>query len=129
MTIWKVDNIPIWGDHDERTIDQIRRCAADEHLGYAMPIGGIVAYREALSPSGGAPTPRRGAAPVPAGGRSRGLEPPEHSIAPVLCSCSLFGAHAPCAALPRRRIPARVGRARESARRKKRIVARVARTR
>ena len=63
MTIWKVDNIPIWGDHDERTIDQIRRCAADErvagaalmadgHLGYAMPIGGIVAYREAISPNG-----------------------------------------------------------------------------
>ncbi len=63
MTIWKVDNIPIWGDHDEKTIAQIRRCAADEHvagaalmadghLGYAMPIGGVIAYREAISPNG-----------------------------------------------------------------------------
>jgi len=62
MTIWKVDNIPIWGDHDEQTIAQIRRCAADEHvagaalmadghLGYAMPIGGVIAYREAISPN------------------------------------------------------------------------------
>lgn len=58
-----IDDIPVWGDHDESTIDQIKRCAADDlvagaalmadgHKGYAMPIGGVVAYREAISPNG-----------------------------------------------------------------------------
>ncbi len=58
-----LDGIPIWGEHDQGTIDQIRRCAADErvvgaalmadgHLGYAMPIGGVIAYRDAISPNG-----------------------------------------------------------------------------
>jgi tRNA-splicing ligase RtcB len=53
----------IYGRHDERTIDQLRRCiaaepgatgvlCADGHLGYSMPIGGVVAYREHVSPSG-----------------------------------------------------------------------------
>ena len=58
-----VDDIPVWGEHDEKTIEQIKRVAADEravgaalmadgHLGYAMPIGGVVAYRDAVSPNG-----------------------------------------------------------------------------
>ena len=58
-----VDTIPVWGDHDEATVAQIRRCAADPrvhgaalmadgHKGYSMPIGGVVAYRDAVSPSG-----------------------------------------------------------------------------
>ena len=58
-----IDNIPIWGEHEEGTIGQIRRCAADErvasaalmadgHLGYAMQIGGVIAYRDAISPNG-----------------------------------------------------------------------------
>ena len=58
-----IDNIPVWGEHEESTLAQIRRCAADEqvaraalmadgHLGYAMPIGGVVAYRDAISPNG-----------------------------------------------------------------------------
>lgn len=53
----------IFGDHDEATIQQLRRCAAaedgapavlcaDGHLGYSMPIGGVVAYRHHVSPSG-----------------------------------------------------------------------------
>jgi tRNA-splicing ligase RtcB len=53
----------IYGRHDERTIDQLRRCiaaergatgvlCADGHLGYSMPIGGVVAYRDHVSPSG-----------------------------------------------------------------------------
>jgi tRNA-splicing ligase RtcB len=57
------DEIAIWGDHEAKTIKQIERCAqddrvvraalcADGHLGYAVPIGGIVAYRDAISPSG-----------------------------------------------------------------------------
>lgn len=57
------NGIAIWGDHDEATIAQIARCAADEraaaaalladgHKGYAMPIGGVIAYRDAVSPNG-----------------------------------------------------------------------------
>ena len=58
-----VNGIPVWGQHDDATIAQIQRCAADEqvagaalmadgHKGYSMPIGGVVAYRDAVSPSG-----------------------------------------------------------------------------
>jgi tRNA-splicing ligase RtcB len=53
----------IFGSADERTIAQIERCTeaeegsisvlcADNHLGYSMPIGGVVAYRNFVSPSG-----------------------------------------------------------------------------
>jgi tRNA-splicing ligase RtcB (3'-phosphate/5'-hydroxy nucleic acid ligase) len=56
-------SIRIFGDHDERTIAQLERCVAaeegargvlcaDGHLGYSQPIGGVVAYREHVSPSG-----------------------------------------------------------------------------
>lgn len=56
-----IDNIPVWGEHEGKTLGQIRTCAAsadraalmaDGHLGYAVPIGGVVAYRDAISPSG-----------------------------------------------------------------------------
>src|ERR1700751_3351256 len=56
-----VDNIPIWGPPDEGALHQIRTCArtadrvalmADHHKGYAVPIGGVVAYKNAISPSG-----------------------------------------------------------------------------
>lgn len=56
-----IDGIPVWGTADENTIAQIKTCAktadrvalmADNHLGYAVPIGGVVAYRDAISPSG-----------------------------------------------------------------------------
>jgi tRNA-splicing ligase RtcB len=57
------DRIRIFGDHDEKTIAQLERCVAaedgargvlcaDGHLGYSQPIGGVVAYREHVSPSG-----------------------------------------------------------------------------
>lgn len=57
------DRILIFGDHDEGTVAQLTRCVeaedgargvlcADGHLGYSQPIGGVVAYREHLSPSG-----------------------------------------------------------------------------
>lgn len=57
------ETIPVWGEHDEATLAQIQRCAtdpqvaaaalmADGHKGYSMPIGGVVAYRDAISPSG-----------------------------------------------------------------------------
>lgn len=56
-----IENIPVWGEHEEKTLGQIRACAAtadraalkaDGHLGYAVPIGGVIAYRDAISPSG-----------------------------------------------------------------------------
>ncbi|HEV2061759.1 MAG TPA: RtcB family protein [Solirubrobacteraceae bacterium] len=56
-------SIRVYGDHDDKTVEQLRRCVAaeegargvlcaDGHLGYSQPIGGVVAYREHLSPSG-----------------------------------------------------------------------------
>ena len=57
-----VDGIPIWGDPiDGGALAQIKNCAktadvvammADHHRGYAVPIGGIVAYVDKISPSG-----------------------------------------------------------------------------
>jgi tRNA-splicing ligase RtcB len=57
------EKITIWNEHDENTIKQIKTCAeheavvraavcADGHMGYAVPIGGVVAYEEHISPSG-----------------------------------------------------------------------------
>src|SRR3984957_1203434 len=53
----------IFGDHDERTKTQMARCmsvgsvaggvlCADGHLGYAQPVGGVIAYEEHISVSG-----------------------------------------------------------------------------
>src|SRR6266436_5744163 len=57
-----IDNIPVWGSPvDEGALRQIKTCArtadraalmADHHLGYAVPIGGVVAYADSISPSG-----------------------------------------------------------------------------
>ena len=57
-----IENIPIWGTSvDEGALSQIKTCAltadkvammADHHKGYAVPIGGVVAYRDSISPSG-----------------------------------------------------------------------------
>jgi tRNA-splicing ligase RtcB len=56
-----VEGIPIWGTPDEGAVSQIKTCAktadkvalmADHHKGYAVPIGGVVAYRDSISPSG-----------------------------------------------------------------------------
>ena len=55
--------LTIFGDHEQRVIDQLQRCVAaeegargvlctDGHLGYSQPIGGAVAYRDHISPSG-----------------------------------------------------------------------------
>jgi len=54
--------IPVWGDPLTDAVDQMERCAkspffrraalmADHHLGYAVPIGGVIAYKDAISPS------------------------------------------------------------------------------
>jgi tRNA-splicing ligase RtcB len=51
------------GDVDARAVEQLARCAeagdafgaaicADGHVGYSQPIGGVVAYRDKISPSG-----------------------------------------------------------------------------
>ena len=61
MTYRKIDGIPVWGDPQQNAVDQILNCArqadaaalmADHHLGYAVPIGGVVAYADKISPSG-----------------------------------------------------------------------------
>ncbi len=61
MTYKKVGTIPVWGVPDAGAIEQMQTCArtathaalmADHHLGYAVPIGGVIAYEEEISPSG-----------------------------------------------------------------------------
>jgi len=56
-----IDGIPVWGPAEEGALRQIKTCAktadkvalmADHHKGYAVPIGGVVAYKDAISPSG-----------------------------------------------------------------------------
>jgi tRNA-splicing ligase RtcB (3'-phosphate/5'-hydroxy nucleic acid ligase) len=55
--------ITIFGDVQENAVKQLKNVmkderavagalCADHHLGYSMPIGGVVAYRDAISPSG-----------------------------------------------------------------------------
>jgi tRNA-splicing ligase RtcB len=57
-----IDGIPVWGDPvDEGALAQIKTCAkdadhaalmADHHLGYSVPIGGVVAYENFINPAG-----------------------------------------------------------------------------
>lgn len=56
-----VDGVPVFGHAEPGALEQIKNCAreatqvalmADNHLGYAVPIGGVVAYENAISPSG-----------------------------------------------------------------------------
>ncbi|HLG97117.1 MAG TPA: RtcB family protein [Bryobacteraceae bacterium] len=57
-----IEGIPVWGDPvDQGALEQIKNCMktadhaalmADHHLGYAVPIGGVVAYHDKISPSG-----------------------------------------------------------------------------
>jgi tRNA-splicing ligase RtcB len=58
-----IDGIHVWGDADDNTLAQMRNVSyvgnvqstalmADNHLGYSQPIGGVVAYRDTVSPSG-----------------------------------------------------------------------------
>lgn len=53
----------VWGDPDWNAVRQLQTCLrhpkaitgalmADHHVGYAMPIGGVIAYDNAISPSG-----------------------------------------------------------------------------
>jgi len=56
-----IDGIPVWSNPEQGAVSQIKTCArtadkvalmADHHKGYAVPIGGVVAYKDAISPSG-----------------------------------------------------------------------------
>jgi tRNA-splicing ligase RtcB (3'-phosphate/5'-hydroxy nucleic acid ligase) len=58
-----MDKLTIVGKHDDRTIAQMRNCLRDEraiagvlcadgHLGYAQPVGGVIAYQGSISVSG-----------------------------------------------------------------------------
>lgn len=60
MSFEIVKGVPVWGAPLENAVNQMVNCAksaakvalmADHHLGYAVPIGGVIAYREAISPS------------------------------------------------------------------------------
>jgi tRNA-splicing ligase RtcB (3'-phosphate/5'-hydroxy nucleic acid ligase) len=55
--------LKVFGEHDEATIAQMRNCmsvgnvvagviCADGHLGYAQPVGGVIAYERQISISG-----------------------------------------------------------------------------
>src|SRR3984893_9082895 len=55
--------LQIFGEHDDRTKEQMARCmqygsvvggvlCADGHLGYAQPVGGVIAYEDHVSVSG-----------------------------------------------------------------------------
>ena len=56
-------DMKIFGEHDDRTKEQMARCmtigsvvggvlCADGHLGYAQPVGGVIAYADHVSVSG-----------------------------------------------------------------------------
>lgn len=57
-----IQGVPVWGNPvDEGALTQILNCSkeaervammADHHKGYAVPIGGVVAYSDSISPSG-----------------------------------------------------------------------------
>jgi len=56
-----IEDIIVYGDIQENALDQMRNCKdeayrcalmADHHLGYSVPIGGVIAYENHISPSG-----------------------------------------------------------------------------
>ena len=61
MTYTLVGSIPVFGEPVPNAVAQMQNCApataycalmADHHLGYALPVGGVAAYRGQVSPSG-----------------------------------------------------------------------------
>ena len=61
MAYQTIDGVPVWGKPQEEAVRQIKVCQqtaersalmADHHLGYSMPIGGVCAYADKISPSG-----------------------------------------------------------------------------
>jgi tRNA-splicing ligase RtcB len=60
---FKDSPLTIFGEHDENTVAQMKNCmavgnvvagviCADGHLGYAQPVGGVIAYEKQISISG-----------------------------------------------------------------------------
>lgn len=57
-----IDNIAVFGEPIQNAVDQMKNVLAkgaaraalmaDHHLGYSVPVGGVVAYRDGISPSG-----------------------------------------------------------------------------
>lgn len=57
-----IDNIPVFGPPIQNAVDQMKNVLqkgahrvalmGDHHLGYSVPVGGVVAYRDGISPSG-----------------------------------------------------------------------------
>lgn len=61
MPYTEIHGVPVFGEPLDNAVEQIVNCAreaehaalmADHHLGYAVPIGGVVAYDGRVSPSG-----------------------------------------------------------------------------
>lgn len=63
MSYQLINGIKVWGEPLQNAVDQMVNCArdprvvdcammADHHLGYAVPIGGVIAYDGCVSPSG-----------------------------------------------------------------------------
>ena len=55
-----IDTIPVWGKYEDNTLEQAKVCArsadrfalmADGHLGYGVPIGGVLAAASRISPT------------------------------------------------------------------------------
>lgn len=57
-----INNIPVWGDPDQETISQMMEAfkhegifgalMADHHIGYSVPIGGVIAYENRICVNG-----------------------------------------------------------------------------
>lgn len=56
-----IEGIPVWGEPMPNAVEQMKVCLrtadraalmADHHLGYSVPVGGVVAYKGRVSPSG-----------------------------------------------------------------------------
>ena len=61
MAYQLISGVPVWGEPLDNAVAQIENCVkdteyaalmADHHLGYAVPIGGVVVYEGKVSPSG-----------------------------------------------------------------------------
>ncbi len=61
MNYQLIDGLPVWGAPQANAVSQMQNAArsaykaalmADHHQGYAVPIGGVIAYRGQVSPSG-----------------------------------------------------------------------------
>jgi hypothetical protein len=98
-----IDNIPVWGSPvDEGALKQIKTCyyifgraamMADHHKGCGIPIGGVIAHENLVSPSGALDSisgvANKAVPTSPGGRRTRGK------------TCGL------CAKEPRRHFPGR----------------------